>query len=243
METNVLRKELAKSCFAVDASHISGAATMNRPFLVILFLLVAAFGLSAQTPSTTPAPASPSAASGQSADTAQTPVTSGTKKTTIGSGAQTDAGTPAQNTSPNGTGPVTPSGTLKTTTQVPATPGSADAAQTPAPQEGNTALSSSDLQSQIQNALTKEPTLSANSLQVNVTDENIELSGNVENAREKQTALRIVQSYAANKKVVNHITVGARSDGPSQTEPAPNHPDNTNPPANPEPNKGSRPPL
>ena len=208
---------------------------MNRPFLVIVFLLVASLGMSAQTPSTSPAPASPSAASGQSADTAQTPVTSGTQKTNVGSGAQTGAGTPAQNTSPNGTGPVTPSGTLKPSVQAPATP---------ATQEGNPTVSDSDLQSQIQNALTKEPTLSADSLQANVTDQNIELSGNVETAREKQTALRIVQSYAANKKVVNHISVGSRSvSSPSQTERPPDHPESPNPATNPEPNKGSRPPL
>lgn len=208
---------------------------MNRPFLVIVFLLVAAFGLSAQTPSTSPAPASPSAASGQSADSAQTPVTSGTQKTNVGSGAQTGAGTPAQNTSPNGTGPVTPGGTLKPSVQAPATP---------ATQEGNPTVSDSDLQSQIQNALTKEPTLSADSLQANVTDQNIELWGNVETAREKQTALRIVQSYAANKKVVNHISVGSRSvSSPSQTERPPDHPESPNPATNPEPNKGSRPPL
>lgn len=207
---------------------------MNRPFLVIVFLLVAALGLSAQTPSTSPAPASPSAASGQSADTAQTPVTSGTQKTNVGSGAQTGAGTPAQNTAPNGTGPVTPSGTLKPSVQAPATP---------ATQEGNPAVSDSELKSQIQNALTKEPTLSADSLQANVTDQNIELSGNVETAREKQTALRIVQSYAANKKVVNHISVGSRSVSPSQTERPPDHSESPNPATNPEPNKGSRPPL
>lgn len=215
---------------------------MNRPFLVILFLLMAAFGLSAQTPSTTPAPASPSATSDQNADTAQTPVTSGTKKANIGSGAQTSAGTPAQNTSPNGTGPVTPNGTLRNPNQTSANPGAANAPETPASQETAPAVSDSDLQTQIQNALTKEPTLSAGALQVNVTDQNIELSGKVENAREKQTALRIVQSYAANKKVVNHITVGARSASPSETERPPDHAENPNPATNPEPNKGSRPP-
>lgn len=215
---------------------------MNKPFLVMAFLLVAGFGLSAQNPASTPAPASQSTTSGQSADTAQTPVTSGTQKTNVGSGAQTNAGTPAQNTSPNGTGPVAPSGTVQTPAQTPATAGTASAPETPAPQEGTPAVSDSNLQTQIQNALTKEPTLSADSLQVNVTDQNIELSGKVENAREKQTALRIVQSYAANKKVVNHVTVGARSPSPSETERPPDHPENPNPATNPEPNKGSRPP-
>jgi hypothetical protein len=215
---------------------------MNRPFLVLAFLLVAGFGLSAQNPSATPAPAPQSGTSAQSGDTAQTPVTSGTQKTNIGSGAQTSAGTPAQNTSPNGTGPVTPNGTLQNQNQPPATQGAANAPETPAPQENAPAVSDSDLQTQIQNALTKEPTLSADSLQVNVTNQNIELSGKVENAREKQTALRIVQSYAANKKVVNHITVGGRTASPSETERQPDHPENPNPATNPEPNKGSRPP-
>lgn len=214
---------------------------MNKPFLVMVFLLVAVFGLSAQNPSATPAPAAQSGASGQNPDTAQTPVTSGTQKTTVGSGAQTSAGTPAQNTSPNGTGPVAPNGTLRPPAQPPATPAT-NGPETPAPQENTPAVSNSDLQTQIQNALTKEPTLSADSLQANVTDQSIQLSGNVENAREKQTALRIVQSYAANKKVVSHITVGSRNTSPSQTDRAPDHPENPNPATNPEPNKGSRPP-
>lgn len=214
---------------------------MNKLFLVMAFLLVVGIGLSAQNPSATPATAPQSGASGQSPDTAQTPVTSGTQKTTVGSGAQTSAGTPAQNASPNGTGPVTPDGTLKPPVQTPAAPAT-NAPETPAPQENTPAVSNSDLQNQIQNALTKEPTLSADSLQVNVTDQKIELSGNVENAREKQTALRIVQSYAANKKVVNHISVGSRTSSPSQTDRAPDHPENPNPATNPEPNKGSRPP-
>jgi hypothetical protein len=240
MELNVLWNELAKPCLAVVASEeIEERRTMNKPFLVMVFLLGFGIGLNAQNPSATPAPAP--GASGQNPDTAQTPVTSGTQKTTVGSGAQTSAGTPAQNTSPNGTGPVTPNGTLKNPTEPPAAPAN-NAPETPAPQENTPAVSNTDLQSQIQNALTKEPTLSADSLQVNVTDQNIELSGNVENAREKQTALRIVQSYAANKKVVNHITVGSRSTSPSQTDRAPDHPENPNPATNPEPNKGSRPP-
>jgi osmotically-inducible protein OsmY len=109
-------------------------------------------------------------------------------------------------------------------TQTPAAPGAASAPETPASQERTPAVSDADLQTQIQNALTKEPTLSADALQVNVTDQNIELSGKVESAREKQTALRIVQSYAANKKVVNHINVGTQSASPSQTERPPDHP-------------------
>src|SRR5690242_18190356 len=103
---------------------------MNRPFLLIVFALAAGLALSAQTPSATPAPASQSGG-----DTAQTPVTSGTQKTNVGSGAQTSAGTPAQNTSPNGTGPVAPNGTLRNPNQTPAAPATAGAPETPAPQE------------------------------------------------------------------------------------------------------------
>jgi hypothetical protein len=116
--------------------------------------------------------------------------------------------------------------------------GQAQVAETPSPL-ANPPVSDSELQAQIQNALSKEPTLSGDSVRASVAEDSIEMSGNVATPREKLTASRIVQSYAGNKKVVSHITIGARS-GANPTTPAAAH-DNANPPANPDPNKGTPP--
>lgn len=105
--------------------------------------------------------------------------------------------------------------------------GAAQVPETPTP-AATPSVSDSELQSQIHNALVKEPTLSGENVRVSVAEDNIEINGNVGTAREKLTATRIVQSYAGNKKVVNHLTVGANR-GPA------------NPSANPEPNKGTPP--
>jgi osmotically-inducible protein OsmY len=45
---------------------------------------------------------------------------------------------------------------------------------------------------------------------VNVTDSTIELSGTVPTGKEKQTAKRIAQSYAGNRKVIDRLTVTGR---------------------------------
>jgi hypothetical protein len=72
-------------------------------------------------------------------------------------------------------------------------------------------VSNSDLQTQIQNALTKEPTLSGDTVNVTVSAEAIDISGSVATAREKLTATRIVQSYAGNRKVMSHLAVGGHN--------------------------------
>lgn len=87
------------------------------------------------------------------------------------------------------------------------------------------APSDSDLQAQLQNALSKEPTLSGDTVKVAVSADSIDITGSVATAREKQTATRIVQSYAGNKKVVSHLTVTGRNrkaapgGGSSETNP------------------------
>jgi len=75
---------------------------------------------------------------------------------------------------------------------------------------GTTASAGGDLQSQIQNALRNEPTLSSDNINVNVTDDTINLSGTVATGKEKQTAKRIAQSYAGNRKVKEHLTVSGK---------------------------------
>jgi hypothetical protein len=159
-----------------------------------------------------------------------TPVNPSTPATHVGDGAQSKAGTPVQ---PTTTAPSTTGGVA----------GAADSstAQPPDAQNSNggiSTMSDSDLQSQIQNALSKEPTLTGDSPRVNVSGDTVELAGNVGTNKEKITATRIVQSYTGSKKLDNKLTISPRNEksSPASTE----NPDSTaNPANNPEPNKGT----
>lgn len=155
-----------------------------------------------------------------------TPVNPGTPATQVGDGAQSKAGTPVQptTTAPSTTGGV--SGAASSST-----------AQTPDAQNsagGLSTMTDSDLQSQIQNALSKEPTLTGDSPRVNVSGDTVELAGAVGTNKEKITATRIVQSYTGSKKLVNKLSISPRSEKstPASIE---------NPANNPEPNKGRQP--
>jgi osmotically-inducible protein OsmY len=152
---------------------------------------------------------------------------------------------PGGATDASGGGLAGAAGSATGQTQVPETPQTSAAA----------APSDSDLQNQIQNALSKEPTLSGDSVKVTVSADSIEINGSVATAREKQTATRIVQSYAGNKKVVSHLTVSGRNRNaaPAAASPKQNG-EGTKPTtgdlsSHPEPDKGappatsSRPPL
>ena len=93
---------------------------------------------------------------------------------------------------------------------------------------------------QVQNALQKEPTLSNDNITVSVTDDTIELNGTVSSGKEKQTAKRIAQSYAGNRKVKEHLTVAGQGSTDSKN---PDH--NMTPPNNPtapEPSSPTAPP-
>ncbi len=160
-----------------------------------------------------------------------TPVNPSTPANQVGDGAQSKAGTPVQ-----------------PTTTAPSTGGVAGAAssstaQTPDAQDsagGVSAMTDSDLQSQIQNALSKEPTLSGDSPRVNISGDTVELAGNVGTNKEKITATRIVQSYTGSKKLVNKLTISGRNEKSSST--STDNPGSTaNPANNPEPNKGTPP--
>jgi hypothetical protein len=173
-----------------------------------------------------------------------TPVSPTTPATHVGDGAQSKAGTPVQptTTAPSTTGGVAGAAS-SSTTQTP------DAQNSDAQNSNGSisAMSDSDLQSQIQNALSKEPTLSGDSPRVNVSGDTVELAGNVSTNKEKITATRIVQSYTGSKKLVNKLSISPRSEksSPASTD----NPGSTANPANsPEPNKGtppsgSKPPL
>jgi hypothetical protein len=64
-----------------------------------------------------------------------------------------------------------------------------------------------DLQKRIEAALQRDPTLSGASITVNVTDDAIDISGNANTNKERLAARRIVQSFAANRRVRERITV------------------------------------
>lgn len=109
---------------------------------------------------------------------------------------------------------------------------------------------STTLQSTIQEKLKNEPMLSSSSVNVNVTDSTIELSGSVATGKEKTTAERIAQSYAGNRKVVDRITVTGNGNAASPSssnsgsgQATPPQPDNGSTPtsANPSSTNGTPP--
>jgi osmotically-inducible protein OsmY len=109
---------------------------------------------------------------------------------------------------------------------------------------------STTLQSTIQEKLKNEPMLSSSSVNVNVTDSTIELSGSVSTGKEKTTAERIAQSYAGNRKVVDRITVTSNGNAASPSssnsgsgQATPPQPDNGSTPtsANPSSTNGTPP--
>lgn len=97
------------------------------------------------------------------------------------------------------------------------------------------AASSSEMQTQIQNALRNEPMLANDAVTVAVSDDEISVSGTVASAKEKLTAERIVQSYAGNRKVKNHLKVGARG----QDNLSDSNQNTQNPARNPDQNKNT----
>jgi hypothetical protein len=138
-------------------------------------------------------------------------------------------------------------------TATPVTTGSETSSQAPPetqiPASGINVMADSDLQSQIQTALSKEPTLTGDSAHVTVSGDTVELAGTVNTNKEKITATRIVQSYAGSKKLVNRLTIARRGE---QDTPHANVPDSDSklPPASspgnaalPSQGSSSRPPL
>jgi hypothetical protein len=73
----------------------------------------------------------------------------------------------------------------------------------PPPQE----LSTTQVEQQIQKHLNAEPTLANTKLGIKADERSIVLTGNVDSEMQHALALRIVQSYAGDRKVVDKITV------------------------------------
>jgi hypothetical protein len=97
----------------------------------------------------------------------------------------------------------------------------------------------SELQSQIQEALSKDPNLCKCSVVVTASAEGIDLTGSAGSSRERLAVWRLAESYARGKKVENHIVVN----GKSGTAPGPSRPENAGAPSNAARTNGSSPGL
>ncbi len=80
--------------------------------------------------------------------------------------------------------------------------------------QAEAAPSTTDVQSNIQSALQKDPSLASSNIQVNVTNKEVELSGTVNSADEKKTAEQIAKSNAGGRKVKSKIKVSAAPSTP-----------------------------
>jgi len=149
--------------------------------------------------------------------------------------------------------PTAPEGGYPQSTQPSTAPQSAEpqttqpstAPQTTAPQSapdttqpqsdqtaGTTVAAGGELKGQIEAAFKNEPTLTGTNVIVNVTETTIELSGTVPSGKERQTAKRIAQSYAGNRRVEDRITVTGQGNMP-ENPPQTNQPNQTPPPTPP----------
>ncbi len=77
----------------------------------------------------------------------------------------------------------------------------------------------SALQTQIQDALDKDPIFRQGRLKVALLAGSIELSGEVASRADRQNAVRMAQSYARGKKVVNHIVIKGHNAQPGSNSP------------------------
>ncbi|HET6841298.1 MAG TPA: BON domain-containing protein [Candidatus Angelobacter sp.] len=172
---------------------------MKNPWYVLVPALAIAFTLAAASR----AQSAPSQQQNAPTQTTPPPITSSTPSNQVGTGSQTQSGTPAPNPQPAPAmqNPAQPE------TELPATP----------------AMNNADLQMQIQTALQKEPTLASDNVNVAIADDTITLTGNVASSKEKQTATRIAQSYAGNKKVVSHLTISGHGSDPAKPGSTPDH--------------------
>lgn len=92
----------------------------------------------------------------------------------------------------------------------------ADVSPDSAPADVPEAASNTELQAQVQNALGKVPELSNDSLRVAALSDGLEITGSVVTGRERVAAIRIAESYARGRKVVDHIVVNGRNPAPSE---------------------------
>jgi len=104
--------------------------------------------------------------------------------------------------------PAQPSGPPPYTTTPPTFPGDT-APATPPPDTRAPAkpLSTKQVQAQIQEKLKTEPELAGRALKAEVNGHAVVLKGSVDTARQHDLALRIAQSYAGERQIVDRIKV------------------------------------
>jgi hypothetical protein len=72
-------------------------------------------------------------------------------------------------------------------------------------------LSNSEIQQQIQDKLNSEPVLKNNQLSAQVTDDEVVVSGTADSNAERDVALRIAESYAGERPVVNKVEIKGKA--------------------------------
>lgn len=87
--------------------------------------------------------------------------------------------------------------------QAPTRPTHPPDTKAPAPGE----LSNPEIQDQMQKKMSTEPSLANSNLAAGVDDKTVVLSGTVDNERQHEVALRIAQSYAGDRQIVDKIEV------------------------------------
>jgi osmotically-inducible protein OsmY len=153
-----------------------------------------------------PAAATPGNVGGMTGTAVGNTPASAPPSSNIGAGAQTTQGPPPPMV--RATGPKA------------AAPGTANFGLSPVDPAG--------LASKINTALKNEPTLAKNHVMVNVSDQGIEVTGNVDTGKEKLTAMRIAQSYAGNFKVVDRVTLAGHPAGTNAQQNTTNQPTQAN---------------
>jgi len=73
----------------------------------------------------------------------------------------------------------------------------------PPPQE----LSDYEVEQQVQKKLSREPALASTEIGVKIDATSVTLTGSVDTERQRDLALRIAQSYAGQRKVVDKIKI------------------------------------
>jgi hypothetical protein len=191
---------------------------MRRIESVLLLVLMAMLGLAAQVKAPESAPKTDAAA--QVRDSAPKP------DVARQDAADHDVAPPAQQTAAE-------AASVSTSASASFSPLPADVPTPSAVPPANTKM-----QSQIQEALRKDPLLSQCSVIVAASADGFDLTGNAGSSRERLAAWRLAQSYAHGKKVENHIVVNGQGGG---TAPPASHPDNAAPAPNPAPSTASSP--
>jgi osmotically-inducible protein OsmY len=72
-------------------------------------------------------------------------------------------------------------------------------------------LSSSEIQDQIQSKLNSEPGLENDRVRVNVSDSEVTVTGSVDDDAERDLALRIAESFAGERQIVDKLELRGKT--------------------------------